>query len=227
MVSSKPTRKSCLTLLPWVMLAVSVLPVAGCRAVTHNQPGVVNSAVGSPSRLEVDFSRACADVKADTVFVVPKAFDDVKGYYLPSPSGGYGYRQGCPFWVVDFFLNSDSHSNPLREPTRFTGIAYDLPSSPSTIQGFPGDPEDCSRFVVDYYVYQRSSLDPTYQASSQWPTRLHTTLSTCNAPKDATSQYVDVMPPEVNAWWVRVAVRVRERNSWQEAAAAATLPPPQ
>ena len=208
----------------WVLLVL----LAGCKT----PPPVVQPINPATVAIAVE-ETACAKVAADATWLVPKSFPK-DGHYVPSPSGGYGYRHNCPFWVVDFALNSESHTfdnPPSKEWTRFTGVAYDLPSSPSTAEGLSGDPEDCNRLWIEYYVYQRYSLEAGFDTATEWPP-LHTVLK---GEYDALNQvcgvtsvtdFTDAQAPPLNLWWVRVAVRVRERNTWQEAAAFAFTPPP-
>jgi len=49
----------------------------------------------------------CAGAEADAEYFIPESLSE---HAVPSGSGQYGYRQRCPFWVVDFSMNSKSNS---------------------------------------------------------------------------------------------------------------------
>ena len=111
---------------------------------------------------------ACKTVSADADYFVP---ENIKEHTVPSPSGAYGYREGCPFWVVDFSLNRLANSTLTPNGSRvfdesiFYGVPHDLPSSEAAGGEDPIVKEDCARLRVEHYIFKKFKHES--QLSSQ------------------------------------------------------------
>ena len=168
----------------------------------------------------------CAKIGPDAEYFVP---ENLVQHIVPSGSGAYGYRNTCPFWVVDFSLNSKANSvllpngSRLLEDTVFYGIPHDLPSSLMAGGTDPIVKEDCERLRVEHYIYRKFKHETTFvfqkhlYRQGQW---IASTKS-CKLTKDP-GQAPDrfkTEAPQANVLVIRVATRVKLRTSWQEAAA--------
>jgi len=173
----------------------------------------------------------CATAKADAEYFIPEAFVD---HLVPSLSGRYGYRGGCPFWVVDFSMNSKSHSQlvngvRIRNQTRFYGVPHDLPSSQSAGGKDPIVQEDCQRLIVEYIIYTKFKHVANFvmtrhiTAKGEWASNNQCLLT---KPILDENSFI-TQAPEANVRVIRVATRVKLRTSWQEAAGKADRPAPQ
>ena len=172
----------------------------------------------------------CAGAQADFEYFIPENFSE---HAVPSGSGRYGYRQRCPFWVVDFSMNSKSNSylppeGRVREPTLFFGLPHDLPSSNSAGGRIPIVKEDCERLRLEYIIYSKFKHEANFvlkkhiTANAGWSGTCNLSINT------ALPQYhFMTRAPEANVLVIRVAARVKLRTSWQEVAAMAVDAPPQ
>lgn len=170
---------------------------------------------------------ACAQAPPDREYFIPEAFSEK---VVPSNTGRHGYEQGCPFWVVDFSMNSKSNTYiqdgvRIKESTNFDGIPTDLPSSSSSAHNLkPGVLEDCKRYRQEYIIYTKYKHEPNFVLRS------HNTVTHKMA---GTSCYIPNNPkyktkaPDANVLVVRVATRTKLRTSWQETAARAADAPPE
>lgn len=166
----------------------------------------------------------CAKVQPDAEYFIP---ENLSAHTVPSGSGRYGYRQGCPFWVVDFSMNSKSNTvlNPdgtrFREKALFYGLAHDLPSSQSEGGKDPIVKEDCLRLRVEYIIYTKFKHESTFvfkrhiTAKGGWTSANVCSLSLNYALPENSFK---TEAPEANVRVIRVATRVKLRTSWQEAA---------
>ena len=170
--------------------------------------------------------RECAKVGPDAEYFIP---ENLVSHTVRSGSGAYGYRKICPFWVVDFSLNSKSNSNLQPDGTRdfddtvFYGIPHDLPSSLMAGGIDPIVKEDCSRLRVEHYIYKKFKHEAEFvfqkhlYRQGQWDTSLNHCTLTKN-PAVAPDRF-KTAAPQANVLVIRVATRVKLRTSWQEAAA--------
>jgi hypothetical protein len=174
----------------------------------------------------------CAQANADAAYFIP---ENLTEHRVPSGSGGYGYRQGCPFWVVDFSMNSKANSYipfgstvRVREPTLFYGAIYDLPSSRSAGGTIPIVKEDCERLRLEYIIYSKFKHEPNFVLKKHITTNaVWSGDNTCKLPiNTALPEYhFKTSAPEANVLVIRVAARVKLRTSWQEVAAMASDAP--
>ena len=168
----------------------------------------------------------CAKVAPDAEYFVP---EKIVQHTVPSGSGAYGYRTGCPLWVVDFSLNSKSNTELLpngdrfHEKAAFFAVAHDLPSSSSAGGEIPIVKEDCERLRVEHFIYKKFKHEPTFLfqkyllRKGEWiasPKTCRLTKDPYTPPDSFTAE-----APNANVLVIRVAVRVKLRTSWQEAAA--------
>jgi hypothetical protein len=204
----------------------TIMVSAALGASTTQQPR--NRTPSSPTVLpEAD----CAGVAPDAEYFIPENFTR---HDVPSGSGRYGYRQRCPFWVVDFSMNSKANSyltpegSRVRERTLFFGLPHDLPSSSSAAGWIPIVKEDCERLRLEYIIYSKFKHESNFvlkrhiTATASWSGTCNLSIST------ALPQYhFMTRAPEANVLVIRVATRVKLRTSWQEVAAIAEDAPPQ
>ena len=203
----------------------TIMVTAAFGASPTQQPG--SRTTSSTVLLETE----CGGVNADAEYFIPENFSE---HAVPSGSGRYGYRQRCPFWVVDFSMNSKSNSylNPegtrVRERTLFFGLPHDLPSSNSAGGRIPIVKEDCERLRLEYIIYSK------FKHESNFVLKKHITANaswsgTCNLSINTALPEYNFMTraPEANVLVIRVATRVKLRTSWQEVAAIAEDAPPQ
>jgi len=210
-------RRTFKTFVLFVTLSVSSVPHRGL-----GQRPDVSAPADATDRPTVAM---CKKVAPDAEYFVP---EDLKLHRVPSGSGAYGYRQNCPFWVVDFSLNRLANSileadgSRSFEETKFYGAAYDLPSSSSANGKDPIVKEDCLRLRVEYYIFSKFKHEPEFvfrrhlYMVGEW-----TGQNTCMLSKDPTSapDWFKLTAPKANVLVVRVATRVKLRTSWQETTA--------
>ncbi|HEU4386170.1 MAG TPA: hypothetical protein VFV34_00125, partial [Blastocatellia bacterium] len=187
-------------------------------------PGVEDTAVQATVLLETECGRAAADAE----YFIPESFSE---HIVPSGTGKYGYRTKCPLWVVDFSMNSKSHSQlvngvRVRHDTRFYGLPYDLPSSASAAGTSPTVKEDCERLRVEYIIYAKFKHEANFVLVKHITARgLWGSPGQCTLTKKILDENSFITKaPESNVRVIRVACRVKERTSWQEAGARADNP---
>lgn len=179
---------------------------------------------GESVPIDVFLESKCAKAAADAEYFIP---ENISFHIVPSSSGRYGYRQGCPFWVVDFSMNSKANTvlapdgTRFREKTLFYGLAHDLPSSQSAGGKDPIVKEDCLRLRVEYIIYTKFKHESAFvlkrhiTAKGSWTSANVCSLSLNYAlPQNS----FRTEAPEANVRVIRVATRVKLRTSWQEAA---------
>ena len=175
-----------------------------------------------------NYKTLCAQASPDAEYFIPEAFTSK---VVTSKSADYAYRKGCPFWIVDFSMNSKSNSfifegRRLFDGTDFDGVSSDLPSTSGTAADMtPGTEQDCTRLRVEYFVYKKFKHEANFvfqahsvRAAGMWGT-------SCVIPTPG--QYLVSHAPTANVLVVRIATRVKLRNAYQEAAARAVDHPPQ
>ena len=166
----------------------------------------------------------CAKAAPDAEYFVP---ENLTEHIVPSGSGAYGYREGCPLWIVDFSLNSKSNTTLLSngqrfiEKTVFYGIPHDLPSSLSAGGKSPIVEEDCKRLRVEHFIYKKFKHESTFVFQKHLFRKGVWQGSGCKLTKDPATppDSFRVEAPNANVLVIRVATRVKLRTSWQEAAA--------
>ncbi len=168
----------------------------------------------------------CAKAPPDAEYFIP---ENLVQHIVPSGSGAYGYRTGCPLWVVDFSLNSKSNTvllpngQRMKEKTVFYGVPHDLPSSLTAGGENPIVKEDCERLRVEHFIYRKFKHEPTFifqkhlTRTGVW----QGSQNGCKLTKDPGTppDAFRVEAPDANVLVIRVATRVKLRTSWQEAAA--------
>lgn len=169
----------------------------------------------------------CAKAQADGTYFIPEAFNN---HSIRSVSGRHGYRTSpdCPFWVVDFSMNSTSNifvdpqtNQRSKEPTRFYGRAIDLPSSVAADDALPIVGEDCNRYTVEFIVYRKFKHEANFVLQTHVISQGTLQGSSCiQTPRPELAAY-KTKAPDANVLVIRVATRVKLRTSWQETAAVA------
>lgn len=208
------------TKLTLVLLAICAVNI--CVAAIGQQPNVSELSDRQNRRVVTE----CAKIAPDAEYFVP---ENLVKHIVPSGSGAYGYRSTCPFWVVDFSLNSKSNSSLSPDGTRFLedtvfyGIPHDLPSSAMANGTDPIVKEDCERLRVEHYIFRKFKHEPTFVFQKHLYRQGGWIPSTksCKLTKDP-GQAPDrfkTEAPQANVLVIRVATRVKLRTSWQEAAA--------
>ena len=204
------------------LFVLSATIVAAAAMAAAQQPVHHDESVPADVLLET----RCAKVQPDAEYFIP---ENLSGHTVPSGSGRYGYRQGCPFWVVDFSMNSKSNTvlNPdgsrFREKALFYGLAHDLPSSQSAGGKDPIVKEDCLRLRVEYIIYTKFKHESAFvlkrhiTAKGEWISSANVCSLSLNYALPENSFKTEA--PEANVRMIRVATRVKLRTSWQEAAA--------
>ena len=205
--------------LTLMLLALSAVTI--CIAVGQ-QPNV-SELSDRENRRVVD---ECAKLAPDAEYFVP---ENLVQHIVPSGSGAYGYRKICPFWVVDFSLNSKANSSLLPDGSRyiedtvFYGIPHDLPSSLNAGGTSPIVKEDCDRLRVEHYIYRKfkHEADFVFQKHLYRQGVWVASTKSCRLTKDPglAPDRFKTKAPEANVLVIRVATRVKLRTSWQEAAA--------
>jgi hypothetical protein len=224
-IRSKTLSVVSAAITPKFLFVLSAIIVTAALGATPNQ-----QPQGSSSTVLLE--TRCARADADAEYFIPESLSE---HRVPSGSGGYGYRQGCPFWVVDFSMNSKANSYipfgstaRVREKTLFYGVIYDLPSSNSAGGSIPIVKQDCERLRLEYIVYSKFKHEPNFvlkrhiTANTVWSGD-----NTCKLPiNTALPEYsFKTTAPEANVLVIRVATRVKLRTSWQEVAAMASDAP--
>ena len=217
--------RAVITLKFLFMLSATIVTAAAMVASPAQQPVQQPVQVDEPVAAGVLLETRCANVQPDAEYFIP---ENISAHTVPSGSGGYGYRQGCPFWVVDFSMNSKSNTvlspdgSRFREPTLFYGIAHDLPSSQSAGGKDPIVKEDCLRLRVEYIIYTKFKHESAFvikrhiTAKGTWISSANVCSLSLNYALPENSFKTEA--PEANVRVIRVATRVKLRTSWQEAA---------
>ena len=212
-----------ITLKSLLVLSATIVIVAAMPPSPAQQPVKVED---QSVPIDVLLETRCAKVQPDAEYFIP---ENISSHRVPSGSGRYGYRQGCPFWVVDFSMNSKSNTflnqdgSRFREKTLFYGLAYDLPSSQSAGGKDPIVKEDCQRLRVEYIIYTKFKHESSFvlkrhiTAKGGWTSGNVCSLSLNYALPENSFR---TEAPEANVRVIRVATRVKLRTSWQEATAA-------
>jgi hypothetical protein len=200
------------------------------------RPGTATGAAATPARPAALMDH-CAKAPPDAEYFIPESFSQK---VMPSGSGGYGYRSRaeCPFWIVDFSLNSRSNTQidpetgeRLKESTHFRGDAFDLPSSQQKNGIRPIVAEDCQRLFIEYTIYTKMKHESAFILRNRVRQQGDWKGGSCNLkglkPGDSIADVLTYKAPDANVLVVRVVVGVKLRSSWQEAAAIASDGPPE
>lgn len=206
------------------LAVLSALVVSAVLATTFAQEAPFGDVSSTPQARA--FVSRCAKAPPDAEYFVP---ENLVQHIVPSGSGAYGYREGCPLWIVDFSLNSKSNTylvNGQRfvEKTVFYGVPHDLPSSLSAGGKNPIVEEDCKRLRVEHFIYKKFKHESAFVfqkhlfRKGQWQGSQN---GGCKLTKDPGTppDSFRVEAPDANVLVIRVATRVKLRTSWQEAAA--------
>lgn len=207
------------------LAVINAQPVSGQRA---------TPTVNSPKfKAELDTSQTmlqkCAQVQPDASYLIPRS-EQFGGRTEASGSGAYAYKPAgnCPYWVVDFHMNrfSNTYINPTsgeteRDEVIFSGNAFDLPSSGSSVDNGGKTPiveEDCKRLEVDVFIYRKDPNENTFKFLKGDKMRFSwdSTSKRCNQ-QGLWATYAEEAPLS-NMLKIRIAVRVKLRGSWQQAA---------
>jgi hypothetical protein len=172
-----------------------------------------------------------------TTFAVPLNFGNK---VIPSGGGGYYYRadqnNGCDRWVVDIYMAVYANKGPLIDGqwfgpgvVRLGGGAYDLPSSSFYEGARPVTREDCERVSDSVIIYRKLATESQFtrvdytSSKGKWMNN-HCEFGMTNF---FPSGYYDAPAgPMGGVDTYRVAVKVKERSSAQEAAVVISQPPP-
>lgn len=176
----------------------------------------------------------CSRIEADAVYLIPET-NYFHGRIEASGSGAYAYnsKRGCPYWVVDFLMNHLSHTwvnesgLRIKENVLFSGDAYDLPSSSGAGGIRPIVETDCRNLEIDVLVFEKDPNENIFRLISSGNGRFGSWNSgskTCNI--NNLPGAVSRNAPNANLLKIRIAVRVKLRGSWQQAAGYALLAPP-
>lgn len=218
----------------WLLLMImAAASTSNAQPVSANRPKLTINGpkvVAESDTLTSIFQR-CAEVNPDASYLIPKQFG---GRTEASGSGAYGYQPAadCPYWVVDFLMNRYSNTwvtesgMTIREYVFFKGDAFDLPSS-SGVGTRPIVEEDCKRLEVDLLIYRKDPNENTFKMIKTGAGRFgswNNTNQTCSLV--GLPGLHSERAPTSNMLKIRIAVRVKLRGSWQQAAAYATLAPP-
>lgn len=174
---------------------------------------------------------SCAAARTDATYFIPEKFGEKK---MPSGSAAYGYRTGCPLWIVEYSMNSKSNTYLDEQGVRhkantlFLGFPFDLPSSATADAENATVAEDCNRLRVEYYIYTKMKDQAafTFRHHVIWKGVWSESSKVCNRAylkpsTDGNDATFYLKAPDAGVRVIRVAVRVKERSSWQEAAALA------
>ncbi len=221
----------------WLLLMIvtiastsSAQPTSGQRSKpTINRPGVVAEADTRQTILQ-----KCAEVDPDASFLIPKTEQFGSGRIEASGSGAYAYKPAgdCRYWVVDFLMNRSSHTwvsetgQTLRGTVNFHGAAFDLPSSENANATTPIVEEDCKRLELDVIIYRKDPNENTFKMIKSGRERFSwdNTSKRCNLQGLMATH--SERAPTANMLKIRIAVRVKLRGSWQQAAGYAIPAPP-
>src|SRR6266550_3292896 len=215
LVRSTTLRVLSATIMSRLFFALSMsIVAAGLGAPPRQQPGS-----GTTSSNTVLLEADCAGASADAEYFIP---ENLSEHAVPSGSGRYGYRQRCPFWVVDFSMNSKSNSfvppggARVRERTNFFGLPHDLPSSNSAGGRIPIVKEDCERLRLEYIIYSKFKHESKFVLKRHISANAGWSGNTCNLSINTALPEYHFMTtaPEANVLVIRVATRVKLRTSW-------------
>lgn len=216
-------------LLPVQQGRAQPMPRAERSPVTHQRPPVTQAGAPMTTVFQV-----CARGEPDAHYLIPDS-NAFSGRTEASGDGEYGYEPAseCPYWVVDFLMNRFSNTwvnesgQLMREHVLFSGGAFDLPSSPSRDGTRPVIEEDCRRLEIDVLVYRKDPDENIFRLVKHGSGR----FASWNAQSKSCSlqglpEVHSERAPDANMLKVRIAVRVKLRGSWQQAAAHALIAPP-
>lgn len=157
----------------------------------------------------------CKTTTADKTHYVTSTTSTIKSQ---SPDGGYRYQTSdfCGRWVVDFKFGTTAPKKMLM------GLPYDIPSSASPLGTWPNNAYDCQHLRVLTTIYRKKSTETAF-------TQLDTKSSagvwsggTCYATSASATAYKSTSGYDT----YRVAVGVKLRGAWQQAAAVLEYLPP-
>ena len=217
----------------WLLLTIMAI------ASTSNAQPVANPTVNKP-RVATEAGtnetvlKRCSEVAPDAEYLIPRTAE-FHGRIEASGSGAYAYKPSgdCRYWVTDFLMNQNSHTwlteagAKMREYVLFSGDAFDLPSSTTGDGTRPSVEEDCKRLEVDVLVFRKDPNENTFKLVKSGKGRFASwngNNKVCNMQglPDAHTERA----PTANMLKIRIAVRVKLRDSWQQAAGYAKKAPP-
>lgn len=171
---------------------------------------------------------ACTEVERDVVFGVPHDFYLSAPRVFRSGHGGYFHKEGvCDCFVVDIWMYFNSNKIPPNgDPSevRVTANAYDLPSSKDSVMIRPGTEADCNSYYRVVRMWEKKEGTDTWVEVKKQEDRGEWNGVSCDVPGVT---YVEVSPSTTNkARTLRVAVKVLERDSAQQAQVRVLLPGP-
>jgi len=226
----------------WLLLMIMAIASPSSAQQQQASPNRPKPTINGPrvvaeSAAQTTILKRCSEVAPDAEFLIPKS-DQFGGRTEASGSGAYAYKPAgdCRYWVVDYLMNRYSNTwiNPesgatVREFVEFRGDAFDLPSSRNANLSHtrPIVEEDCKRMEVDVLIFRKDPNENTFKLIKSGKGR----FGSWNDNNKVCS--IEGLPglhaekaPLANMLKIRIAVRVKLRGSWQQAAAYATLTPP-
>ncbi len=220
----------------WLILMSGALPGRGqAQPVSRDQnlkPTVNKRQPVAESDTRETIIQKCGRVEPDASYFIPELFS---GRVEASGSGAYAYKpkKECPYWVVDYSMNRFSNTwvnesgLRVREGVLFSGNPYDLPSSNLTndlsFGRRPNTEEDCKRVEIDVLTYKKDPNENIFRFLKSEKSRFYAWSTSCGLL--GLSDFGTIAPTSA-LLWIRIAVRVKLRGSWQQAAAYAQLAPP-
>lgn len=219
-------------LVPAVIACALLFPLgcaptaSGPSADDASELGVQSAALSTPT---VD---ACKSADPDGIYYVPVG--PIAEHRMNTEGAAYYYREGCTFGLFDVKMATYSNLGTEQVPgpgfVHWGSDADDLPGSASFGGRLPVVAEDCNRLVVETRLYRRLSNEAAF-TRVYYEKRTHAWQSNQCVSTIATSS--GVRPERLDntsgsGWdtW-RIAVRVKERTSGQQARGAVFPPPPQ
>jgi hypothetical protein len=222
----------------WLLLMiVAIASTSNAQQASPNRPKptINGPRVVAESTAQTTILKRCSEVAPDAEFLIPKS-DQFGGRTEASGSGAYAYKPAgdCRYWVVDFLMNRYSNTwiHPesgatIRENVEFRGDAFDLPSSRNANNTRPIVEEDCKRLEVDVLIFRKDPNENIFKLIKSGRGRFG---SWSDSNKSCSLEGLPGLhaekAPTANMLKIRIAVRVKLRGSWQQAAGYATLTPP-
>lgn len=217
-----------------VLMIMAIAPTSSAQPVSAQRPThtINKPTVGVESGAPQAIWKRCSEVAPDVSYLIPRT-NQFGGRTEASGSGEYGYQRAadCPYWVVDFLMNRFSHTwvsesgALMRENVIFFGDAFDLPSSSTANGTRPIVEEDCKRLEVDVFIYRKGPNENKFKIIRNRKGRGSWDGTKCVL-SGLQGEEVSEHAPNSNILKFRIAVRVKLRGSWQQAAGYAIPAPP-
>lgn len=156
----------------------------------------------------------CKTAAADKTYYLTSTTGTLKSQ---SPDGGYRYSTAdlCGRWVVDFKFGTTAPERVL------AGLPYDLPSSAGALGTWPNNAYDCQHLRLLTTVYRKKSTETAFTQLATKSSAGIWSAGSCYAPSAIAYGIHSTLGYDT----YRVAVAVKLRGAWQQAAAVAEYPP--